>query len=161
MLAIPCVKNIGPIGITATIKMAAVPSVQYVWRIGISATIQMFSVPGTKNIGSVCVSPSINMCVCHKICCWQHLPSKAKYQQQCEFTNDAHLKFSLIALYFCQDMDFTDYPQSVQTVHFAPPCQKLTDLCHGGSEFTINQPVMATTVTFFICFLTRWLYVTF
>ena len=33
-------------------------------------------------------------------------------------------------------MDFTDYPQSVQTGPFAPPCQKLTDLCHDGSEFT-------------------------
>ena len=78
----------------------------------------MFSIPCTKDIGSVCVSSSINMCVCHKICCRQHRPSKAKYQQQCKFTNNAHLKFSLIAIYFCEDMDFTDYPQSVQSAGY-------------------------------------------
>lgn len=101
----------------------------------------MFSVPCTKDIGSVCVSSSINMCVCHKICCWQHRPSKAKYQQQCEFTNNAHLKFSLIAIYFCEDMDFTDYPQSVQTAPFALPRHFSSVFWHGGylSRFSHNS----------------------
>lgn len=45
----------------------------------------------------------------------------------------------------------------MQVTSFAPPRQKMRDLCHGGYIFAINLSILTTTVTFFTYFLMRWL----